>query len=184
MIRRPPRSTLFPYTTLFRSFPTEIGTPRYDAGRGLLLLGKGDGTLAPVPGQVSGITVYGDQRGAAFADYDGDGRVDLAVSQNGAETKLYHNQHARPGLRVRLVGGASNPHAIGAVLRVVYEGSRGPAREVHGGSGYWSEDGAIQVLGLEEGKRPVALWIRWPGGTEASVALAPGQREIVAHLSR
>src|SRR3712207_8581263 len=23
MIRRPPRSTLFPYTTLFRSFPTE-----------------------------------------------------------------------------------------------------------------------------------------------------------------
>src|SRR2546427_635781 len=165
-------------------FPTEIGTPRYDAGRGLLLLGRGDGTLVPVPGQVSGIAVYGDQRGAAFADYDGDGRVDLAVSQNGAETKLYHNEHARPGLRVRLVGEASNPHAIGAVLRVVYEGSRGPAREVHGGSGYWSEDGAIQVLGLEAGKRPVALWIRWPGGREASVALAPGQREIVAHVSR
>src|SRR2546430_5067237 len=161
MIRRPPRSTLFPYTTLFRSnfFPTEIGTPRYDAGRGLLLLGRGDGTLVPVPGQVSGIAVYGDQRGAAFADYDGDGRVDLAVSQNGAETKLYHNEHAGPGLRVRLVGEASNPHAIGAVLRVEYEGSRGPAREVHGGSGYWSEDGATQVLGLEEGKRPVALWI-------------------------
>src|SRR5207245_871879 len=152
--------------------------------RGVLRLGRGDGTLVPVPGQVSGIAVYGDQRGAAFADYDGDGRVDLAVSQNGAETKLYHNEHARPGLRVRLVGEASNPHAIGAVLRVVYEGSRGPAREVHGGSGYWSEDGAIQVLGLEEGKRPVALWIRWPGGREASVALAPGQREIVAHVSR
>src|SRR5207253_425414 len=155
-------------------FPTEIGTPRYDAGRGLLLLGRGDGTLVPVPGQVSGIAVYGDQRGAAFADYDGDGREDLAVSQNGAETKLYHNEHARPGLRVRLVGEASNPHAIGAVLRVVYEGSRGPAREVHGGSGYWSEDGATQVLGLEEAKRPVALWIRWPGGGRASVALAPG----------
>src|SRR3712207_7594893 len=25
MIRRPPRSTLFPYTTLFRSFLTEVG---------------------------------------------------------------------------------------------------------------------------------------------------------------
>src|SRR2546425_4960468 len=25
MIRRPPRSTLFPYTTLFRSMPTEYG---------------------------------------------------------------------------------------------------------------------------------------------------------------
>src|SRR5207253_5034652 len=110
-------------------FPTETGTPRYDAGRGLLLRGKGHGTLEPVPGQVSGIMVYGDQRGAAFADYDGDGRTDLAVSQNGAETKLYHNEHARPGLLVRLAGGPLNPHALGGVVRLVYEGSRGPARE-------------------------------------------------------
>ncbi len=165
-------------------FPTEIGTPRYDAGRGLLLLGKGDGTLVPVPGQVSGIAVYGDQRGAAFADYDADGRLDLAVSQNGADTKLYHNEHARPGLRVRLVGPRGNPHAIGAVLRIVYDGSRGPAREVHGGSGYWSQDGAVQVLGVEGGKRVVALWIRWPGGVETSVPLAPGQRNVIARASR
>lgn len=166
-------------------FSTEIGTPRYDAGRGLLLRGSGDGTLEPVPGQVSGILVYGDQRGAAFADYDADGRTDLVVSQNGAETKLYHNERARPGLRVRLIGGgALNPHAIGAVLRIVYDGSRGPAREIHGGSGYWSQDGAVQVLGVEDGKRPVALWIRWPGGVETSVPLAPGQREVIARAPR
>src|SRR2546426_9818893 len=30
MIRRPPRSTLFPYTTLFRSLPYEIGHPVVD----------------------------------------------------------------------------------------------------------------------------------------------------------
>ncbi len=159
-------------------FPTDLATPRYDAGRGLVLRGIGDGTLEPVPGQVSGILVYGDQRGAALADYDGDGRIDLVVSQNGAETKLYHNERARPGLRVRLIDGSLNPHGIGAVLRVVYEGSRGPAREVHGGSGYWSEDGAIQVLGLEQGKVPVSVWIRWPGGTETVTPLAKGQREI------
>jgi len=159
-------------------FATEIGTPRYDAGRGLVLRGRGDGTLEPVPGQVSGITVYGDQRGAAFADYDGDGRIDLVVSQNGAETKLYHNERARPGLRVRLIDGPLNPHGIGAMIRVVYEGSRGPAREVHGGSGYWSEDGAIQVLGLEQGKVPASVWVRWPGGSETVAALAAGQREI------
>jgi hypothetical protein len=165
-------------------FPTEIGTPRYDAGRGLLLHGRGDGTFEPVPGQVSGIEVYGDQRGAAFADFDGDGRTDLVVSQNGAETKLYHNEHARPGLRVRLVGGPLNPHAIGAVLRMVYDGSRGPAREVHGGSGYWSQDGAVQVLGLEAGKRPAAVWVRWPGGAETTTSLAPGQRELVVRAPR
>src|SRR5256885_6914288 len=27
MIRRPPRSTLFPYTTLFRSFPNQVAHP-------------------------------------------------------------------------------------------------------------------------------------------------------------
>src|SRR6266498_5114394 len=30
MIRRPPRSTLFPYTTLFRSRPFELGLERLD----------------------------------------------------------------------------------------------------------------------------------------------------------
>jgi len=69
------------------------------------------------------------------------------------------------------------------VLRVVYEGSRGPAREVHGGSGYWSEDGAIQVLGLEQGKVPVSVWVRWPGGTETVTPLAKGQREITIRHS-
>jgi hypothetical protein len=159
-------------------FPTEIGTPRYDGGRGLLLRGRGDGTFEPVPGQVSGLMVYGDQRGAAFADYDGDGRTDLVVSQNGAETKLYHNEHAQPGVSVRVDGGPRNPHGIGTVLRIVYDGSRGPAREVHGGSGYWSEDGAIQVLGVEAGKRPTGVWARWPGGRETVVPLAAGQRVI------
>src|SRR3712207_7578642 len=29
MIRRPPRSTLFPYTTLFRSYAPSVGGPRH-----------------------------------------------------------------------------------------------------------------------------------------------------------
>jgi len=159
-------------------FATEIGTPRDDAGRGLLLRGGANGTFEPVPGQISGIMVYGDQRGAALGDYDADGRTDLVVSQNGAETKLYHNERAQPGLRVRLVGGPLNPYAVGAVLRVVYEGSRGPAREIHGGSGYWSQDAPIQVLGLEQGKQPTAVWVRWPGGSETVAPLPAGAREI------
>src|SRR2546429_7063538 len=34
MIRRPPRSTLFPYTTLFRSLSIEVAAPRSRAGAG------------------------------------------------------------------------------------------------------------------------------------------------------
>ena len=81
-------------------FATQPETPRLDGGRGLWLRGDGTGKLMPVPGQESGVKIYGEQRGAALCDYDGDGRVDLVVTQNGAETKLYHNARARPGLRV------------------------------------------------------------------------------------
>jgi len=161
-------------------YPTAITEPRYDAGRGLWLRGDGKGGFAAVPGQQSGILVYGDQRGAAFADFDADGRVDLAVSQNGRETMLFHNEGAAPGLRVRLAGPAANPHAIGAVLRLMYADRRGPAREIHGGSGYWSQDGPVQVLGGLAGA--TAVWVRWPGGEETETALEPGQREITLRV--
>ena len=158
-------------------FATDPETSRYDAGRGLLLRGDGTGGLEAVPGDRSGIRVYGDQRGAAFADYDGDGRIDLVVSQNGAPAKLFRNEGAVPGLRVRLVGTAGNPYAIGAAMRVVYaDGRRGPVREVKAGSGYWSQDDPVQVLGLAGQVR--AVWVRWPGGAETEVPAERGAREI------
>ena len=64
---------------------------RCDAGRGLLLRGKGDGRFTAIPGQESGIKIYGEQLAAAACDYDHDGRIDLAVTQTGGQTKLYHN---------------------------------------------------------------------------------------------
>jgi hypothetical protein len=161
-------------------------TGRQDAGRGLWLQGDGTGTLQPMSGQRSGIKVYGEQRGSAVGDFDEDGRVDLVVAQNGAETKLYHNVGARVGLRVRLLGPPENPGAIGAVMRLIYGNrqepalslSKGPAREIHGGSGYWSTDGSVQVLGKVAGTEPTALWVRWPGGKETTSPLPPAARTV------
>src|ERR1041385_556339 len=158
-------------------FPTAVGLPRYDNGRGLLLLGDGKGGLTPMSGERSGIEVYGDQRGAAFADYDHDGRVDLVVSENGAATRLFHNSGARPGLRVRVVGPATNLDAIGAQVRVVYGDHMGPAREIQAGSGYWSQNGATQVFGLSE--TPTAVWVRWPGGGETKTPVPAGAKGVV-----
>lgn len=144
-------------------FAVDGDTSRYDAGRGLWLAGDGRGNFRPVPGQESGITIYGEQRGCAVSDFDGDGRIDLAVTQNGAPTKLYRNTLARPGLRIR--------SGIGAVLRI----DHGPAREVHAGSGYWSHDSLVQIL-----KPGAQLTVRWPGGRTSTHKIPAGAREITA----
>jgi hypothetical protein len=150
--------------------------PRLDAGRGLWLRGDGQGGFRALPGQESGVKAYGEQRGSAVNDFDVDGRVDLVVAQNGSATKLFHNETAKSGLRVRLQGPPGNPLGIGAVLRLAFGGKLGPAREVHGGSGYWSQDSVVEVLATPQS--PTSLYIRWPGRPAATVEISSGSKEI------
>lgn len=147
---------------------------RDDAGRGLWLRGDGRGGFRAMDSMESGVLVLGEQRGAALADFNRDGRVDLAVAQNGGPLKLYINRAAKQGLLVTLRGTKLNPDAIGAQLRLVYAGDRkGPCHSIQSGSGYWSQDAASIVLGIQE--PAVALWIRWPGGKQQTVPLQPRQ---------
>jgi len=137
--------------------------PRLDAGRGLLLRGDGRGQFEVVPGQQSGIKAYGEQRGAAASDFNGDGAVDLAVTQNDFITRLYENQTSKSGLSIRLVGPPENRAGIGASLRLVYpDGSKGPRRTVQAGAGYWSQSSLTQVLGYSQ--FPAKIEVTWPDG--------------------
>jgi hypothetical protein len=112
-----------------------------------------------------------------LCDFDGDGRVDLVVSQNGAQTKLYRNTGGKPGLRVRLTGAGSNGSGFGAVARLGRDGQWGAGREVHGGSGYWSQDSAVQVMSLSSGAA-TQIQVRWPGGKVTTNNVPAGAREI------
>ena len=154
--------------------------PRNDAGRGLLLTGDGTGALKPIPGQESGIRIYGDQRGAAYSDINHNGRLDIAVGQNGYQTAILMNESAEPGLRVRLKGTSGNPSAIGAQLWARYaDGTNGPVSEVQAGAGFRSQNSLTKVLAKP--KPIVAVIVRWPDGKISESEVREGDREMVIY---
>ena len=156
-------------------FAVRMEDSRNDAGTGLWLLGQGDGNFLPIGPRESGVRVDGEQRGAALADFDHDGRVDLVVTQNAAATRLFRNQNNSKGLRVRFEGGAGGE---GVILRLVYaDKTKGPARAVQVISGYRSATVTTQVLGMA--REAVAVEASWPGGRITTVPFKMEQAEVV-----
>jgi len=62
------------------------------------------------------------------------------------------------------------------VIRLRFGERWGPAREVHAGSGYWSQDSPVQVLGSPA--PPTQIWIRWPGGKTTTSDIPRDAKEI------
>lgn len=65
---------------------------RLDGGQGLWLEGDGRGGFRPIGSVESGVQIWGEQRGAAGGDLNGDGKPDLVVTQNGAATRLFFHR--------------------------------------------------------------------------------------------
>lgn len=166
-------------------FDVQEGFPRQDAGRGMLLKGDGMGNFEAVSAKKSGIKMYGQQRGAAFSDFNKDGKVDLVVTQRDSTTKLYLNNIDRRGFRVRLKGPDQNKGGIGSALRLVYkDGTKGPLREMQAGSGHYSMNSLVAVLGIKDKANPVQLEVYWYDGKETIVPIEPNKwRYIISHPS-
>jgi hypothetical protein len=152
-----------------------------DAGRGLLLLGNGRAGFQPVSGTKSGIRIDGEQRGSAVADYNNDGRPDLAVSQNAAAVMLYRNTSPAAGIQLKVRGTAANPQGIGTTFRVLQpSGPAGPLHEIRAGSGYRSLDAPSCFLPRPAG--PITLEVRPPGGATFRRTLTADTNSIVLTL--
>src|SRR3712207_7982851 len=84
MIRRPPRSTLFPYTTLFRSARVVVlDRDEVALDRTVAEVEAHGGTVVPVAGDVRDIAVV-DR--LADATLRGSGRVDVLVNRSEEHT--------------------------------------------------------------------------------------------------
>ena len=168
------KDDLFLAQNFFATYPE---TSRYDAGRGLVLAGDGDGKFRAMPGQESGIKMYGEQRASALCDFDHDGRMDIVVTQIADETKLYRNRRAQPCLRVRLRGPAGNPDGIGCVVWLESPVGNGPAHEVHSGTGVAASDASTLLIGGYQ--KASSIVVRWPGGKISKKPIPLGAMEMV-----
>jgi hypothetical protein len=104
-------------------------------------------------------------RGAAYADIDGDGDLDIAVSQNGRRARLFRNDlpGGRHWLRVRLEGRTANRNAIGTVLEL-QAGGITRRHVVMPTRSYLSQVELPVTFGLGDIPQVDSLQVTWPGG--------------------
>ncbi len=107
-------------------------------------------------------------RGAAYADINNDGRLDLLLSTNGGPVYLFRNEAqgaaaSNHSLRIKLTGTKSNRNGIGATVRLS-AGGEAQTQMLRSGSSYLSASELILTFGLAHNDKADAIEIRWPSG--------------------
>jgi len=149
--------------------------------RNHLFLNVGGGRLREVGRAAgAGLAVERSFRGAAFADYDDDGDVDVLVTALDEAPLLLRNDGPFAGhaLRLRLVGKRSNRDGVGARVEVV-AGGRRVVRERTGGGSYLSASDPRLHVGLGAATRAERVEVRWPSGVRQVLTDVPAGGLVV-----
>jgi hypothetical protein len=119
-------------------------------------------------------------RGAAFADYDADGDVDVLVVNHGDRVRLLRNDGGNAGrwLRVR-ARGARDPRGTGALV-LVRAGGLTQRAQVDAQPSYLSQNSAVQHFGLGTHDRADEVVVRFSSGREVRrTDVAAGQTLVI-----
>ena len=143
----------------------EIGTS-YRQGK-LVYRNRGDGSFEEVSGKWGpDLKKPSASRGAAFADFDQDGDIDIAVSNLDGRPQLFLNQGGnRSGgwISLKLQGVRSNRDAVGARVTVATPSGR-QLQEVQSGVSFQSSNDLRLHFGLGKDDTVSELKVRWPSG--------------------
>jgi hypothetical protein len=139
-----------------------------------LFAGIGEGAFAEVlPRGGSLPELIANSRGAAFADYDGDGDIDVLVVNNGGEAHLLRNVagDGRPSIQLQIVG-RDGRVVIGATV-TLEAGGRRQWRRVQPAYSYASANDTRVHFGLDGLERVDGLTVHWPDGSTESFGPLP-----------
>ncbi len=142
----------------------------------ILYWNAGDGRFTPLGDRAGDLAQPLVARGAAFADLDGDGDLDVIVVENGGPARVFVNRLDRPlqSVRTLLVGaGKSNRDAVGARVTASI-GGRTLSQQVPGGLSYLSSPERTLTFGLGTASKIDTLEIRWPDGATQTLRDIPG----------
>jgi hypothetical protein len=129
----------------------------------------------PVSGEFAGPDLFKPMvgRGCAFADIDGDGYLDVVLTENGGPARLLKNMGGTGNHWIRLVleGDPSkgcNTSAIGAQVTLT-SGGKVQRRMVTSARGYLSQSELPLTFGLGKATKVERVEIRWPGAKAGDV---------------
>jgi hypothetical protein len=104
-------------------------------------------------------------RGLAYGDFDRDGDLDILITTNKGPAYLFRNDQlsGNRSIRFRLIGTKSNRAAIGATVRIFYEGTS-QTRMVKSGSSYLSQSELPITFGVGKRDHIERVFVDWPSG--------------------
>ena len=136
-----------------------------------------------------GLSTPSFSNGAAYADLDNDGDLDMIVNNINDESFLYENtlrgknDTASHFLQVVLEGDGKNRNGLGAWIYIYYNGGRHQAYENNPYRGYLSSHQNVAHFGLGKTTMLDSVLIVWPSGKKQLLKQVPADQVLKGNIA-